>query len=174
MHGKIQAVIFCLFLSCGGATVAKADNRSVITTRHMAATPEEVLRAFVNDDDLKAWWQISRSLVEPVEDGVWSITWDDWGEDETQHAWSGVVTELSANKLVVANMVMNEPGMPLLGPMKLQIVVSPVDNGSSVTVIHSGYGYGGHWDEIYAAVVLGWQHVLADMQEWFVQDYEQP
>jgi uncharacterized protein YndB with AHSA1/START domain len=137
----------------------------------MPATPADVLQAFVDDEDLKTWWNVSRTLIEPKVGGVWSVSWDDWGEEKTQHSWSGVIGALSDRKLVVTGMVMNEPDMPLFGPMRLQIEVAASDGGSVVTVTHSGYGYGGHWDEIYALVVAGWDHVLGDMQEWIQQKY---
>jgi hypothetical protein len=66
---------------------------------------------------------------------------------------------------------MTEPDMPLLGPMQLRILAEPDGDGSSVTVTHSGYGYGGHWDEMYSLVVTGWDHVLGNMQSWFREGY---
>ena len=67
-----------LLLACASA-FANTETRSVDTTTTISASPEEVLQAFLKDDDLKAWWKVSRSLVEPRPGGLWSITWDDWG-----------------------------------------------------------------------------------------------
>ena len=79
-----------------------------------------------------------------------------------------MISELSAYKLVVSPMLMTEPDMPLLGPMSLEVYVeSAEEGGTNVTVTHSGYGYGDHWDEMYALVVNGWDHVLGDMKTWF-------
>ncbi len=156
-------------LAISGASAEPGD-RSVITIRHMPASPDQVIQAFVDGDDLAAWWQASRSLVEPETGGVWSIAWDDWGEAQTHHAWSGVISDIGPGRLVIDAMVMMEPDMPLLGPMRLQILAEPAEHGSSVTVTHSGYGYGEHWDEMYRLVVNGWDHVLGDMQTWFRED----
>lgn len=166
---KSKAIILLtLFASPLGSAPAMADaeTRSVITTRIMPASPETVLRAFLDDGDLEAWWKVSRSLVERKENGVWSITWDDYGEEKTQHAWSGVIEELTPNRLVVGHLVMNEPDMELFGPMRLDIDVEAVAGSTSLTVTHSGYRYGGDWDRIYELVVDGWAHVLVEMETW--------
>ena len=168
MIKRILALMGILIVS---NAVADAGDRSVITTRHMPATPDQVIQAFVDSDDLAAWWLVTRSLVVPETGGVWSITWDDWGEEKSQHAWSGVISDIGPGRLVVGAMVMMEPDMPLFGPMQLEIVAEEAENGSTVTVTHSGYGYGGHWDEMYRLVVNGWDHVLGDMQTWFDEGY---
>ena len=165
-------IILIFFLSLVFSSVhAATGERCVTTTRSMPATPAEVLQAFVEDEDLKAWWQISRSRIDPSVGGIWSISWDDWGTEKTQHAWSGVVDVISDRRLVIGRMVMNEPNLPLLGPMQLEIEVAAIEGGSSVTVTHRGYGYGAHWDKIYDDVVNGWDHVLGEMEEWFREGY---
>ena len=152
--------------------MAQADDRSVVTTRHMSASPEQVMQAFLNGEDLTAWWQTTRSLVEPEVGGIWAIAWDDWGEAGTHHSWTGVISKLAADRLVIEPMLMTEPDMPLLGPMALEVYVEPAhDGGTDVTVTHSGYGYGGHWDQMYNLVVDGWDHVLGDMATWFEDKY---
>lgn len=172
MSRSIIASFSCLvMLAASPLPAADSDSRSVVTTRDMPAAPDRVLQAFVSDTDLKAWWKVTRSLVESRSGGVWSISWDDWGEERTHHSWTGVIEEISAEKLVIGRMVMIEPDMPLLGPMRLEIAIAPAENGSSVTVTHSGYGYGDHWDTMYELVVTGWDHVLGDLQEWFREDY---
>jgi uncharacterized protein YndB with AHSA1/START domain len=153
------------------ASFAASETRSVETTRIISASPEEVLDAFIDDTGLKGWWKVSRSLVERKQGGVWSITWDDWGEEKTQHAWIGVIEELTPNRLLIGNLVMMEPDMPLFGPMQLEISVEPAAGGTSVTVSHRGYRYGDHWDTMFELVINGWDHVLGDMETWARQEY---
>ena len=161
---RILTVVIALM---PGIAWAADETRSVVTTRTMPAGPEAVIEAFIEGDQLADWWQVTRSLVTAEKDGVWSIAWDDWPPDGTHHSWSGSIIEISSDRLVIGRMVMNEPDMPLLGPMQLEISAVASDGGSSVTVTHSGYGYGGHWDTMYELVVQGWDHVLGDMQNWF-------
>ncbi len=152
-------------------TQANTETRTVETTRIISASPDEVLEAFLDEGDLEAWWKVSRSLVERKQGGIWSITWDDWGEEKTHHAWIGVIEELTTNRLLVGHLVMIEPDMPLFGPMQLEISVKPTGRGTSLTVSHRGYRDGEHWDKIYQLVVNGWDHVLGDMEAWAQQAY---
>ena len=172
MNSKTNAFAFPLLLLLGfSATLADTVTRSVDTEVVISASPEKVLQAFLNDDDLKAWWKVSRSLVEPEAGGVWSISWDNWGQEKTQHAWSGVIEEITPNRLVIGRLVMNEPGMPLLGPMQLEITLQPAEGGTLLSLSHRGDHYGDHWNTMYDLVVQGWDHVLGDMQAWFQEDY---
>jgi uncharacterized protein YndB with AHSA1/START domain len=164
-------VCFLFLLLTGTTAGADGETRSVNTEVFISASPEDVLHAFVDDDDLRAWWKVSRTLVEPEAGGVWSISWDDWGEEKTQHSWSGVIEVLSPNRLVIDRLVMNEPNMPLLGPMRLEIRVKPVAGGTLLSLSHSGYRYGDHWDKMYELVVQGWDHVLGDMEAWILEEY---
>ena len=168
MKAIVKALAGSAALLVASNVWSQSGDRSVITTRHMPATPDQVLQAFINETDLAGWWLTTRSLVEPEKGGLWAIAWDDWGEEQTHHSWTGVISELSAERLIVSPMLMTEPDMPLLGPMSLEVRVEPADDGgTNVTVTHSGYGYGDHWDEMYALVVNGWDHVLGDMRDWF-------
>ncbi|TDJ32729.1 MAG: SRPBCC domain-containing protein [Gammaproteobacteria bacterium] len=171
MNNKLNIFIFSLLLLACTAALADSATRSVEATTTISARPEEVLDAFLDDDALKAWWKVSRSLVERKAGGIWSITWDDWGPEKTQHAWIGVIEEITPDRLVVGHLIMIEPDMPLLGPMQLEITVKPDDGGSVLAVSHRGYGYGDHWDSIYEAVVQGWDHVLGDMEAWVQEEY---
>lgn len=145
-----------------------AETRTVETRVLVAASPERVLRSFVDGDDLEGWWKVSRSLVQERAGGVWSVVWDDYGEAGTQHAWVGVVEEISPQRLRIAHLVMIEPGRPLFGPLELEIVVDPADDGSSLVVYHRGYRSGEEWDWMHDTVVKGWDHVLGDLQQWFL------
>jgi len=172
MKCRISVFVLSLLLLLGSAvTLAKAETRSVNTEVAISASPEKVMQAFLDEDDLKGWWNVSRSLVEPKQGGIWSITWDDWGPEKTQHAWIGVIDEITTDRLVIGHLVMIEPDMPLLGPMQLEIAVSPVEGGTSLRLSHRGYRYGDHWDSMYEMVVQGWDHVLGDMETWFREDY---
>ena len=172
MNSKPFALLISsILLLAGTCTLADTGTRSVETEVVISAGPDAVLQAFLDGDDLKAWWKVSRSLVESKAGGVWSITWDDWGPEKTQHAWIGVIEELTANRLVIGQLVMVEPGMPLLGPMQLEITTAANDSGTLLHLSHSGYRSGQHWDTMYDAVVKGWDHVLGDMQVWFQEGY---
>ena len=172
MNNKSNSLFMLLALLLGfTSAIADTQTRTVETTAIISASPEEVLNAFLDEGDLKAWWKVSRSLVEPKQGGVWSITWDDWGPEKTQHAWIGVIDEVTPDTLVIGHLVMIEPDTPILGPMQLDIAVSPTKGGTLLRLSHRGYRYGGHWDSMYHMVVKGWDHVLGDMAAWFQEEY---
>ena len=143
------------------------NTRTVETTVDVAAAPARVIQAFLQDEDLKGWWRVTRSLVEPQSGGVWSVSWDAYGEQRTHHSWVGVIRELEEGRLVIAPLVQNEPDRPLFGPLVLEIVAEPGADGSRLTVSHHGYQHGEHWDWLHDAVVRGWRGVLAEMKDWF-------
>jgi len=142
--------------------------RTVETTVHLDAEPQKVIRAFLEDADLKGWWRVTRSLVDAKPGGTWCIAWDGFGEDKTNHSWMGVIRELDERRLVIDPLVQNEPDRPILfGPMRLEVVAEADDGGTRLTVQHHGYQHGEHWDWLHDVVVLGWKHVLGDMAAWF-------
>ena len=146
-----------------------AQTRTVEATVEVEAAPEAVIDAFLDPNGLSGWWLVSRSLVERRVGGVWSISWDDWGEEKTQHAWTGVIETLTPTRVVIARLVMNEPDRPLFGPLTLEIAAESIPGGSRVTVRHGGYRSGKDWDWMHDTVVLGWDHVLGDLQAWFAK-----
>ena len=66
MNTSIRILVFSLLIFPGfSVALADTETRSVDTEVVIAASPEDVLQAFLSDDDLQAWWKVSRSLVEP-------------------------------------------------------------------------------------------------------------
>ena len=97
--------------------------RTVETTVHLDAEPQKVIRAFLEDADLKGWWRVTRSLVEAKPGGTWCIAWDGFGENKTNHSWTGVIRELDERRLVIDPLVQNEPDRPILfGPLRLEVL----------------------------------------------------
>ena len=166
---KTAILVFCIAITVNAVAFADESTRTVTTTVEVAALPADVLRAFLDDAELKGWWKVTRSLVEARQGGVWSISWDNYGEAKTHHSWSGVIEELDDDHLVIGKLVMNEPDRPLFAPLTLEITVTPAANGTTLTVNHHGYQRGVDWDWMYATVVAGWQHVLGDLQAWYLR-----
>lgn len=160
----IQAVVGAIVLCTGELP---AQTRTVEASIEIAGSPSAAIDAFLTDEGLSGWWAVSRSLVERRVGGVWSISWDDWGEEKTQHAWTGVIETLTPTRVVIGHLVMNEPNRPLFGPLTLEIRATPSGEGSRVTVYHGGYRRGDDWDWMHDTVIAGWDHVLGDLRAWF-------
>lgn len=144
-----------------------AQTRTVETTVFIQASPERVIQSFIDPDDLEGWWEVTRSHVEATSGGTWSVAWDDYGEEQTHHVWTGVVREAQPRRLSVGNLVMVEPDRPIFAPLYLDISASPEAGGTRLTVTHRGYQSGEQWDWMHDTVVAGWKHVLGEMQAWF-------
>ena len=145
----------------------QAAGREVVTTVTIPAEPERVLRAFLDEDDLRGWWKVSRSLVEEKVGGTWALTWDDYGDEKTTHVWTGVIQEIGPRRLLIGEVVLVEPGRRLFAPLQIEVIAEPADTGCALRVVHRGYQYGADWDWIHATVIAGWRHVLGDLRGWF-------
>ncbi|WP_262693394.1 SRPBCC family protein [Kordiimonas aquimaris] len=160
-------LVMASLLFCLSAKADETNLRTIETSTHIAATPDRVLKAFYATDDLAAWWLVSRSLTSSQKGNLWSIVWENYGQDKTHHVWSGVVSESSSHRLVISDLVMIEPERPLFGPMQLEIIALADGDGTRLTVLHHGYQYGEHWNWSHKTVVGGWEKALAELAAWF-------
>ena len=160
-------MVLASLLICLSVKADDLRSRTIETSVYIAAKPERVLRAFYSPDDLSAWWLVSRSLTSNIKDQLWSIVWEDYGQEKTHHVWSGVVSESNSHRLVISNMVMIEPERPLFGPMQLEIIALAEGAGTRLTILHHGYQYGEHWNWSHEVVVEGWKKALAELSVWF-------
>lgn len=161
-----KPVVAVALLTLFGSAVFADEPRTVEASVLLDASPEEAVDSFLDPGSLAGWWQVSRSHVDPRIGGVWAITWDDWGTEKTHHAWTGIIRELSATRLVIDPLVMDEPNRPLFAPLTLDVSAEAEGSGSRLTVRHGGYRSGSDWDFIHDAVVVGWEHVLGDLKAW--------
>ncbi len=53
----------------------RGDRRKVTRSVHIQASPERVLRAFLDVEQMKQWWGATRGLVEERRGGVWALAW---------------------------------------------------------------------------------------------------
>ncbi len=155
--------------ACRSTSMAPAG-RDVVTTVDIPASPERALSAFLSAEDLAEWWGVSRSRVDEEVGGTWAVTWDQYGEDKTSHVWTGVIREIGARRVLIGDVVMVEPGHRLFAPLEIEILAKPKEGGCVLSVSHRGYQHGVDWDWLHQNVVVGWKHVLADLQVWFMSN----
>jgi uncharacterized protein YndB with AHSA1/START domain len=155
--------------ACAGAQTAPVG-RDVVTTIEISASPERVLRAFLDEDDLASWWKVSRSLVEERRGGTWAVAWDRYGNEQSSHVWTGVIREVGPRRLIIGEMVLVEPDRALFAPLQLELETEPAENGCVLRIVHRGYQSGdADWEWAHEAVVAGWEHAAADLRDWFRQ-----
>lgn len=129
--------------------------------------PRDVLDVFTKQEHLKAWWGVSRSLIELKKGGLYSLVWQN-NNDSIDYVSSGIVAEyLPGCQLKIESFVYVNPARPVLGPMELLILSTPEENHTTqLTVIQSGYQQGADWNWLYEAVKYAWPEVLKQIKRY--------
>lgn len=145
-----------------GETSARKVSRSV----QIQASPERVLKAFLDPELMKRWWGAARGLVEERKGGVWALAWGEPGQGY-KYVASAVLKSYQPGKRVRLDpLVYFNFERSVLGPMRLSISVREKDGRTRVSVRQEGYGEGPDWDWYYEAVVKGWKDALARLKQF--------
>ena len=140
------------------------STRRVTRSVQIQASPERVLRAFLEPEQMKKWWGVARSLVEERKGGVWALAWGD-SEQGYKSVVSGVLKSFQPPKRIrIEPLVYFNPERPVLGPMRLSISVREKAEGTRLSVRQDGYGEGADWDWYYEAVRKGWKETLGNLK----------
>lgn len=143
-------------------TVTRKVSKSV----HVQASPEQALRAFLDVEQMKQWWGVTRGLVEPRKGGIYALA---WGETPQGYKYvvSGVLKSfLPGKRIWLEPLVYFNSERAVLGPMRLSISVRERDGGTRVSVRQDGYGTGPDWDWYYEAVVKSWKVTLSNLRQY--------
>jgi uncharacterized protein YndB with AHSA1/START domain len=136
------------------------ETRSVEALVHIKAIPSRVTAAFVEDEDLKNWWGVQRSLVEVRRGGVWALAWE-ISSSGIKYISTGIIHDFEPGEyLRIDNLVYLNPEKEILGPMSLEVFCDETKNDCKVRLKQSGYQLGGDWDWYYDSVVQAWPYAL--------------
>ncbi|MEZ4940492.1 MAG: SRPBCC domain-containing protein [Saprospiraceae bacterium] len=143
--------------------------RQVHTTIQIQTTPGRVIRAFIDQEMLHAWWGVERSLIDPRPGGVYTLAWQ-ISSTGFGYVTTGTIGAFRAGrKLLIENMVYLNPERPILGPMHLSISAQEVAGQTRLTILQGGYQNGPDWDWYYQAVLEAWpvaaQHLKAYLEQ---------
>ncbi|MDA2912840.1 SRPBCC domain-containing protein [Acidobacteriia bacterium AH_259_A11_L15] len=144
----------------------RGDRRKVTRSVHIQASPERVLRAFLDVEQMKQWWGATRGLVEERRGGVWTLAWGEPGQGYKYVVAAVVKSILPGKRLRLEPLVYFNAERAVLGPMRLSISVRERGGKTRVSVRQDGYGEGPDWDWYYQAVVQGWKDTLANLKEY--------
>ena len=135
--------------------------RLVAASIDIRSKPESVFQAFLRLEHLKKWWGVERSLIEAKAGGLYTLAWN-ISENGIRYASSGIISELIPGEyLMIKSFVYLNSEKQILGPMELEIDLTPIDGiQTKVGVVQSGYQYGRDWDWYYNAVVEAWPVTL--------------
>lgn len=140
--------------------------RHVETTVLIKSNPEQIIAAFTDQEKLKGWWEVERSLVEKRPGGVYSLAWQ-ISEKGFGYISTGIVTSCIADKeLKIENFLYFNPDRPILGPMTLHLLAKKKEGGTELYLCQGGYQYGTHWDWYYEAVSKAWPIAVKNLKAY--------
>jgi uncharacterized protein YndB with AHSA1/START domain len=137
------------------------------------AVPERVLEAFFDPADLSEWWQVARSVTVPRPLGTYAIEWrttevEDPVLGRLGGAFHGTVMEYrDGSECFVADAFWSPPDGDAIGPMAMEVRVSPVGgNATTLVVRQSAEDEGPRWRRYFEVVAAGWEQALSDLKDY--------
>ena len=152
----------------------------VSRTQLIQAPPARVMQAFFTDDDLKAWWGVTRvfAIARPL--GMYAIAWESTDfEDEVLGplggSFYGTIVDYRPNAaFFLAEAYWQPPDGELIGPMALEVQCRPQGNGrqTMITVKQSGGGEGPRWERYFDIMNRGWESALQQLKGFIDREIE--
>ena len=140
--------------------------RSFSTAIDINATPDEVWRALTDAVELVRWFPL-QARVTPGARGKMFWGWDShWAWESEIDAWEPG----RRLRLVENRPAFDAAGKPLDGPsqqLAMEFTIEPREGGSTVRIVHSGFGDGANWDDELDSVSAGWQFELRGLRHYF-------
>ena len=135
-----------------------------------------MLKAFFEQEALRAWWQVSRALAVPRILGPYALQWTatDFADDilgRLGGVFHGTVVEfLPERGFLVANAYWLAPDGDPIGPMAFEVACTPAARGGSaqgpvrVRLTQQGYEDSARWRRYYEVVTPGYERALAALK----------
>lgn len=145
--------------------------RSVKASIEINIPSRDVLDIFLRQEHLKAWWNVSCSLIELKKGGLYSLAWKN--NECLEYVSTGIIAEyLPGCQLKIEKLIYMNPQRKILGPMELLVLTTPEKNtATELTVIQSGYQYGDDWNWLYEAVQKAWPVVLKKIKSYLEDEH---
>jgi uncharacterized protein YndB with AHSA1/START domain len=119
------------------------------------ASPARILDAFFNDDDLAAWWRVTRSLCHPRALGNYAVEWPptEWKDEVLGRlggAFRGTVIDFTPGReFFVADAYWLPPDGEPVGPMTLEASCTTLGERVVLRVRQSGWENAPRWTRYY-------------------------
>ena len=115
---------------------------------------------------LRAWWDVERTLIEKRIGGLYTLAWD-----ITDRGFGFISTGVIRNYipesvLEIDNFIYLNPGISILGPMKLTVYAKKKRSGAELYLCQDGYQTGRDWDWYYEAVQQAWPVVANKLKRY--------
>src|SRR5438105_3912114 len=127
--------------------------RSIVTQIQIAALPDAVWKALTDPVELARWFPIE-ARVDP---GPGGSIWLSWGEPIVSESRIEIWEPDRRLRTVEvrplgAKLQAKEANSP---PRRVEYLLEFRDGGTELRLVHSGFGVGSHWEELYSAVRRG-------------------
>ena len=148
--------------------------RDITRTLLIPAPPARVLAAFFDHDDLREWWQVTRSFTVPRTLGTYAVQWEttDFKDDllgRLGGAFHGTIVDYRSNAcFVLAEAYWQPPDGEPIGPMAMEVHARPHGNGRTtmLTVRQSGESEGPRWQRYFDLMARGWDASLQELKDF--------
>jgi uncharacterized protein YndB with AHSA1/START domain len=155
-----------------------AGSLLVERTVSVQATPDRVLRAFFDPDDLAIWWRAVRSVTVPRPLGTYAIEWAEREfADELLGTLGGtfhgvVVDYRPGTEFFLGDAYWSPPSGDPIGPMALEVRCATQANAlpTEVIVRQSAEDEGPRWQRYFQVIGPGWQTALADLKNYLEKE----
>ena len=132
-------------------------------TREIAAQPDAVFRALTEPSELDRWWTTS-SDSDPRTGGAFEYRWEfDQTAGREDHRQSGAYEEVVADRRLVY------PWQAASGATTVEVTLAPSGDGTTVELVHRGWGEGEAWDESVRMHQEGWGFFLDNLKTYLEQ-----
>lgn len=164
----VLAAVAVVAAACGGP-VAAAE-RTIEKQALVKAPVDAVWNAWTTSEGIKTFFAPD-ARVEPRPDGPFEIYFNPYGAPGTKGADDMRFLALQPKQML--SFTWNAPPYyPEVRGHRTSVVVRmrPAGEGQThVTLVHSGWGDGGQWDQVYAYFDKAWGNVLKNLEKRFAE-----
>jgi uncharacterized protein YndB with AHSA1/START domain len=153
-----------------GRSAPSLDVRAVI-----AAPAGRVMKAFFDPYALNAWWQVAHAVTTPRMLGPYAIEWapTDFRDEVLGRlggVFRGTIIQFNASRgFTVTDAFWLPPDGDPIGPMALDVSITPDGNSTLVRVTQTGYEDSARWRRYYEVIGVGWERALASLKSLLEQ-----
>lgn len=144
------------------------------TRRHthreeFAVSAEEMFEILTKPSAICVWWNASKAIVLPEENGVWTAAWGS-DEDHPDYLTSFVIQAFEPPRRMVladAKYYAKDRQLPFEAKMITEFIIEPTDDGCTLQIIQDGFPADSSADEYYRDCEIGWQDTFKSIRQFF-------
>ena len=136
------------------------------------STPEVIFKSLITPSQIRKWWSAQSAIVIPEEGGTYAVR---WGEDEDVPDYITFSTilrieEPSLLELKHGRYYTKFGRLDFESDQVVLYTIKPSENGSILTVIHTGFPDDSKADEFYKGCIQGWKDTFQGIKDLLESD----